>query len=267
MVEEMTPPSLEPRPGVGNAYTNGWRRLWKNFLDLLLAGIVYFAIRFVIGVIVGVIFAVGWRDSIPSSFDVFSAFGATTTFAWHLQVVSSILDVFFFTPLLYGLLFLFLRAASGRRVDLPDLFLGFKRHYPQVLLASVLWWLIFSLVPFVTNWIPGSLDALATTLTVFWAIVAIVLVCRLVFVPFLLIDKQLPATEAFATSWSWSRGHALENFLIFLLGIPIVIGGLIVFIVGVIPAIMWIVTAIASQYYAVSLEKENPVVYPSPMVP
>jgi len=88
-----------------------------------------------------------------------------------------------------------------------------------------------------------------------------------VFVPFLLTDKKLGAMQSIQTSWEWSRGHALENFLIFLLGILIIIGGLIVLIVGVIPALMWVATAFATQYHAVSQEKGSPVAYPSPMVP
>ena len=267
MVEEMIPPSPDLRPGVGNSYSHGWRRLWKNFADLLLAGIVFAVMTIVVGFIIGAIFSIGWASSFSSGFDVFGFSGTMTEFAWHFQIVSSILDVFYYTPLLYGMLFLFLCAAASRKVDLPDLFLGFKRHYPQVLLASVLWWLIFSAVSLVINWVVANHVVLGGFLSFVWFIVTIVLYSRLVFVPFLLIDKGLPAMEAFSTSWEWSRGHALENFLIFLLGIPIVIGGLIVFIVGVIPAIMWIATAIASQYYAVSLEKENPAVFPSPMVP
>jgi hypothetical protein len=164
------------------------------------------------------------------------------------------------------MLFLFLCAAASRKVDLPDLFRGFKRHYPQVLLAAFLWWLIFSAVSLLISWIAANHVVIGGLLSFVWFIVTIVLYSRLIFVPFLLIDKGLPATEAFSTSWGWSRGHALENFLIFLLAIPIVIGGVIVFIVGVIPAFMWVAT-IASQYYAVSLEKENPAVFPSPMVP
>ena len=47
---------------------------------------------------------------------------------------------------------------------------------------------------------------------------------------------------------------ALDVFLIGLLGIPIVIAGLICFIVGVIVSIMWITAAMASLYHAVDLQ-------------
>src|SRR3989304_3159815 len=225
MVEQSAAPSAAPdlSPGVSNAYGHAWRNLWKNFADLLLAGIVYVAMTVPVGFIIGLIFAVGWRDSFSSSLDIFGIFGTTTEFAWHFQIVSGILKVFFFKPLFWGMLFLFLCAASSRTVDLRDLFAGFKRHYSNVLLAAALWWLIFSLPSLAIKRIPDHISSLGDFLSVVWSGVSIVLFCKLGFVRFLVIDKQLSAPRAFATSWQWTRGHALENFGIIVLGALIMI--------------------------------------------
>jgi hypothetical protein len=267
MVEEIAAPSPVLRPGVGGAFGNGWKQLWRNFADLLLAGIVFVVMTFVVGFVIGLVFALGWRSSLSSGFDILGFTGVSTTFAWHFQVVSAILGVFYYTPLFWGMMLVFLCAASGRKADLPDLFAGFKRHYRNVLYASILWWLIFSLATLLIGLLPDSVSALATVLTVVWFFVTIVLYSRLIFVPFLLLDKQLSPAEAFRTSWRWTNGHALENFVIFLMGILVMIGGLIVFLVGVIPAAMWVATAVASQYEAVRQEKETPVAFPSPLLP
>ena len=265
MVEEMPPP-LEPVPGVTNSYSFGWRRLWKNFMDLLLAGIVYVVLLVVVGLVVGVAFSVGWRDSIPSLTNLLG--GSTmTTFTWHFLIVSDILQIFLFTPLFWGLLFLFFCAAAGRTVELQDLFLGFRRHYLRVAETSLLWWLVLSLPSNLVTVVNHFSGAAGVFLSVVWTIASIFLYSHLIFVPFLLMDRQLFFTDAFRTSWEWSRGHALENFGIFVMGILVMIGGLIVFVAGVVPAAMWMGLAFASQYYAVTLEKGNPVVYPSPMMP
>ncbi|MCJ7606067.1 MAG: hypothetical protein MUO19_08580, partial [Dehalococcoidales bacterium] len=97
-------------------------------------------------------------------------------------------------------------------------------------------------------------------------IVQIVLFCKLVFVPFLLVDRKMEAVEAIRTSWKWTDGHALRVFGILLLGIPIVITGVICLVVGVIPAVMWIVMAFSSLYHAVSSQKDAPVANPSPII-
>jgi hypothetical protein len=54
-----------------------------------------------------------------------------------------------------------------------------------------------------------------------------------------------------------TRGHAGTIFLMGLLAIPVALLGLICLVVGIIPAAMWIQTAFASMYHAVSLEEQG----------
>ena len=52
-------------------------------------------------------------------------------------------------------------------------------------------------------------------------------------------------------------GHAWKVFFMFLLAIPICIVGLLLFLVGIIPAIMWVTIAFASLYHTVSKLSET----------
>lgn len=63
--------------------------------------------------------------------------------------------------------------------------------------------------------------------------------------------------EAVKESWRMTKGHAVEIFIMGLLAIPLAIAGLICLIVGIIPVVMWIRSAFASMYYAVSKIEEE----------
>jgi len=60
------------------------------------------------------------------------------------------------------------------------------------------------------------------------------------------------AVDAVKESWNMTKGYAVDIFLIGLIAIPLVIAGLICFLVGIIPVIMWVRCAFATMYYAVS---------------
>lgn len=93
----------------------------------------------------------------------------------------------------------------------------------------------------------------------------IVFACKLAFVPYLVVERKMYAIEAVKESWRMTSGHALTVFLIGLLSIPIALAGLLCFVVGIIPAIMWIRLAFASLYHAVSQTARPPA--PQSMTP
>jgi uncharacterized membrane protein len=212
-------------PGVGPAYSNGWRQLWKYFGYLLLIGIIYYAIS-----------AVG---SIPQIISQFAASYDITPvwLAFPFAIVSIVYSLFVANPLGYGVQFAFLKAARRDRLEVGDMFAAFKNYWSAVG-CSFLVGIIVG-VGFIFVIVPG-----------------IFLACKLAFVPYLVVDRKMGVGEAFSASWNMTRGHAWKVFLIGLLGIPIMIAGLIVFGIGAIISVMWISTAFASLYHAVSAYRE-----------
>ncbi len=156
-----------------------------------------------------------------------SLFGGLLTFAFWLLVLG---------PLQYGAIYLVLKAVRGESYDLAQIFDGFKTNYKNVILANLLTTLLIA-VGFAILIIPG-----------------IILACRLAFVPYLVMDKQMDAVKALEKSWQMTKGYGWTIFLIGFLAIFILLAGLLVFLVGVFIAMMWVYASFSAMYYAVELE-------------
>ncbi len=202
-------------PGVGSAYGNGWRQLWKYFLELFLIGI--------IGFVIGIPAGMGGSSE-----------GAAVSFLGFLGLAYGILVV---GPVDYGVSFAYLKASRGDSLEIKNMFEAFQTYWNAVL-ASLLVTVIV-IIGLILLIVPG-----------------IIFACKLVFTPYLVVDRKMGVIEAVKGSWNMTRGHAWKVFLIGLLAVPISIAGLLCFIVGIIPAIMWICMALASLYHAVSLSGE-----------
>ncbi|MFC1864391.1 DUF975 family protein [Chloroflexota bacterium] len=100
-------------PTVGSSYGNGWRQLWKYFLELFLIGI----IALVIG--------------LPSAIDQGSQ-GVTV-----LGVFALAYGILIAGPVDYGVAFAYLKGARGDKPEIKDMFEAF-RNYWNVVLADVL---------------------------------------------------------------------------------------------------------------------------------
>ena len=124
-------------------------------------------------------------------------------------------------------------------VDIKLLFEGFKTKYLNIVLANLIVSALV-IIGFIMLIIPG-----------------IIVACRLVFVPFLVMDKNMNPMKAVEKSWEMSKGHGWEVFFMAILSVFIFIGGAIVFIVGAIVSIVWIHAAFATFYQAVLNEKED----------
>lgn len=257
MTQTGQPTPIFVEPGVGNAYGNGWRQLWRNFLELLLTGIIWIAVTVPVGIIVGLAFAIGWTGA-SWGITFLGSVDINTSMNWGAQAVNTVLNILYFTPLSYGLLFVFLTAARGEKVEFGNLFAGFKRNYTNILLVALIFFVIFSLPSILIQLLVSAVPVIGWIIYIAWIVVSIILYCKLAFVPFLMVDKEMQATEAIRTSWDWTNGYTGQIFLIFLLAIPIMIAGFIIVIVGSIPAAMWIATSFSSQYHAVKLRREPP---------
>ena len=139
-------------------------------------------------------------------------------------------------PIQFGIAYAYLRASRGEKLEIKDMF-AFFRNYWNVVLAAFLCNLII---------VVGIL---------FLIVPGIILACKLAFVPYLVMDKKIEAIDAIKESWSLTDGYAWKIFLMVLLVFPIIIGGLLCLLFGVIISFIWINLAFASMYHAVRLKK------------
>ena len=156
------------------------------------------------------------------------------------SLVGTAYHVLVLGPVGFGGMYAFLRAVRGGTPEIGDLFVAFRGDYVQAVLASLLMGVLIS-IGFVLLVIPG-----------FIAIV------RLAWVPYLVTDEHLDAVGAVRESWERTRGHGWTIFGIFLLAIPIVLVGLVLLVVGVIPALMLAQLASAALYADVTARIGTP---------
>jgi uncharacterized membrane protein len=213
--------STRGAPKVGACYKNGWRQLWKYFLELLLISIIAFLFMLPQGL-----------------FDVAEETGGAP--AVLLGILALAYTVLVFWPIDYGVAFAHLKAARGDQLKVKDMFAAF-RNYLNAILANILVAAIF-VIGLALLIVPG-----------------IIFGCKLAFTPYLIVDRKLDAIEAVKESWRMTKGYAWKVFFIGLLAIPIGIAGLLCFGVGIIVAVMWIRLAFASLYNAVSRPAETPI--------
>lgn len=201
-------------PTAGSAYSFGWHRMKKFFLDL-----------FLITIIVGVVLLpLGMIQSLD---------GHGTQGGVMLRIFSLAYLLLLYASVSYGSAFVFLKAVRNENFEVKDMFLSFE-NYLNVVLAHLLVGAIIGIGIFLLV-VPG-----------------IVFACKLAFVKYLVMDKKMDPVEAVKESWRMTKGNTWDIFLIGLLAIPTAIAGLICFFVGIIPAVMWIRSAFASMYFAAS---------------
>lgn len=133
---------------------------------------------------------------------------------------------------------LFIHAVRNQKLDFKNLLAGF-RNYLDVVLAHLLMTALIG-IAFVAVIIPG-----------------IIVACRLAFVSYLVMDKGLDPIAAVETSWKLTKGHGWKVFGLAMTSIFIFFLGLVCFIVGTLPALIWIKASFASLYEAVLMEQEE----------
>lgn len=201
-------------PDAGKSYSVGWKVLMAYFVELLVISIVYLILSGPVGV-------VQWKID---------------SFEWFLVPLvffAIIYGVFVAGPIDYGAKWVFLKAVRGERIEVRDIFVVFQRNYWNAVIANIVVGIIVGL-GFVMLIVPG-----------------IIFACRLAFVPYLVVDREMDVMDALRVSWDMTRGYGMQIFLMGLLAIPIVILGLVCFIVGVFVSVMWISAAFAVMYHAV----------------
>lgn len=214
-------------PSAGGSFGYGWRKMFeKSFLPLLLTVII-------VGLLNGP--SAGMKIEGDSNFSMLPLF-PIAFFALAYK--------FLFVPVIsYGGDLLFLQAMRNEDVDLKTIFEGFKTKYLNIILANLIVYalVILGLVMLI---IPG-----------------IIVLCRLAFVSYLVMDKNLDPMKAVEKSWQMTRGHGWTIFGMAIISFFIFIGGILVFFVGVLFALIWINAAFATMYQAVlnETDDDNPI--------
>jgi len=263
-------------PGVRSSFGNGFRALRKNFADLFLAAVIFLALNLPIAVILGLI-AFYTTDG-GFIFEVESFPAAVEALSWEYRLAGGVFSIFYCLPLLFSLSFILLLAVRGEKLKLADIFAAF-RNYRQVLPLTAVFVVAPGGVSFLLGLLTVHVPALGTLLSVAWAVFYFVLICKLAFVPLLLLDRRLKPADALRTSWRMTRGHEWQVFSIGLLSVlmfaavaviaglislvfiilpPALLVGLTVGVLGGVFLTMWVLSTYASLYHAVSTLSASP---------
>ncbi|MFB6317136.1 hypothetical protein [Saccharicrinis sp. FJH54] len=199
-------------PSVSFSLSKGWEKMLKYFLPLFLVAII-------VALIDGPFNATAKHGNwnIPFIIEFFGVIVGTAYF-------------FLLRPLFhYSSDYIYIQAIRDGEVEIRDIVIAFNRYWNVVL----------------ANLLKTMLVGMATVLLI---VPGIVVACRLAFVSYLVMDKEMDAIEAVETSWKLTRGFGWRIFGLGFLSVFIVIFGFILLIVGVFPASMWVSGAFATMY-------------------
>ncbi len=206
-------------PSIEGSLKFGWEKTKQYFLPLLLVVLVITVANVPIDSI---------KDSIKDM--------EMTPGRVLLQVVSAAYWLLLLPVFEYSADLMFVQAIRNQKLDFKDLLAGFK-NYLNVVLAHLLATALIG-IAFVALIIPG-----------------IIVACRLAFVSYLVMDKDLDPIAAVETSWKMTKGHGWKIFGLAMTSILIFVIGLVCFIVGIFPALIWIKGSFASLYEAILMEE------------
>ncbi len=130
----------------------------------------------------------------------------------------------------YGIALVFLKTVRKETLVFEDVLLGFK-NYSRVVLSNLVTVLIIVLGFFLV--IPG----------IFFA-------CRLIFVPYLIMDKKHGVVKSIKLSYYMTKGYFWTIFSMAILSFGIIILGLVLLGFGILISFVWINAAFAVLYNA-----------------
>lgn len=207
-----------PEPSIGAAYEEGWKTLWMEFPMLLLIWLIYAGVG-LIGVFTShFLFGNGLGEGIVSSLS------------------SAVFSLLISWPLFFGICQLFLRIIRRQEFHLSQIFDGFT-HLPSIVFAAVII-TVSTMVGLIMFVVPG-----------------VIIFCKLILTPFLMMDNDLNAGDALALSWRLTSGHTGQIFLMLLLAGCIMFTGMMILGLGIIPAGIWVMLTVASFYNTLTAER------------
>ncbi|PCJ82568.1 MAG: hypothetical protein COA49_00445 [Bacteroidetes bacterium] len=209
-----------PIASISGSYGYAWQQMGKHFLYFLI-----------------VVLFLGIADSPLTGLRVEEPeFFSTNIFL----IILATAYMFLVLPVLkFGGDLIFLRGIRNEKMDITELFLGFKENYVSIILASLITTTLIG-IAFLFLIIPG-----------------IILAVRLCFVSFLVMDKKMEPIAAIEKSWAMTRGYGWKIFGMGILAIPVFIVGLLFCVVGVFVSFIWISAAFAAMYYAIDHKEQE----------
>ncbi len=179
----------------------------------------------------------------------------------------------------YGFSAVALKAIRGEEFDIIDVFAGFNR-FGDVLLSGVLFsalvvaggalvtvlaifagaqitWAIFTSGILFTD---SGITVILLTILLVVLLPGILIGVKFVFVPYLVMDKKMDAIAALKGSWEMTSGFVVQIFLLELLSIFVVLGGILLLGIGMFPAFLWVGLAMATLYQSVDSYKNGNIV-------
>ncbi len=203
-----------PEATVNGSYGHGWDTMKRFFLELFILVIILGAAAIPMGIV-----------NNPTGFH-----SAGTAF---LKLFGFAYLVLLYAAIRYGVLYGFVRGARGETPEVNDIF-KVTDNYMNVVLSGLVTTVIIG-IGFMALLIPGIYFA-----------------CRLVFVPYLVVERKMEVVPALRESWDISKGKAWTIFLMGLTAIPIALLGLLMCGVGILFSLVWIHAAFASLYVALT---------------
>lgn len=203
-----------PENSVSGFYSHAWHTLKNNFPELLLV----FLLQIVVSLPTGL-----------GSF-IFDPYLTGLLFSGLFNLVYSLVVIL---PVSFGICWVYLKAVRGEPFRPTDIFFSFQQ-ITNVIIAGVLMGFIIG-AGIIMLIIPG-----------------IIFACKLAFVPYLVMDEKLEATEAIRKSWNMTKGYSGNIFLTGFLAFFIFLLGVLCLLVGVIPASILVSLAFATIYSVAS---------------
>lgn len=153
-------------------------------------------------------------------------------FTFHLAELLQTIYYFAVSSIFsFGIVHIFIRVVRKQDFVFEEIFDGFKT-YSRVFLSNLLITLIV-IAGLILLLVPG-----------------IFLICRLVFVPYLIMDKKHDVMESIKISFYMSKGYFWTVFGMGILSFVIIVFGLVLLGFGILISLVWINAAFAVLYNA-----------------
>ncbi len=209
---------MRPPVSVARCFDQGLANLKENFWAYIL-----------IVIILGILDSFGNGPTFSRSMGEHVWFGTGSSGNGFLSVIVGV----FIKPVFdFGASLLFVKGQRRQEVDVKAVADGFKSKnlYVDIILTNLMVFLML-VVGFICLILPG-----------------IYIACRTILTSYLVMDKGLAPRQAISASWELMRDYWPQVLLLFLISAVILFAGLLLLVVGVIPAFALVKAMFAAFY-------------------